>query len=61
MALLWPLLLRKLVRVSKEQRITSISDFISSRYGKSAHLGTLVAVLVTEVPVGPTELQVAGA
>ena len=45
-ALLWPVLLRKLVRVSKEQRITSISDFISSRYGKSATLGTLVAVLV---------------
>jgi PAS domain S-box-containing protein len=45
-ALLWPVLLRKLVRVSKEQRITSISDFISSRYGKSAALGTLVAVLV---------------
>jgi PAS domain S-box-containing protein len=45
-AILWPLLLRKLVRVSKEQRITSISDFISSRYGKSAPLGTLVAVLV---------------
>ncbi len=45
-ALLWPVLLRKLVRVSKEQRITSISDFISSRYGKSANLGTLVAVLV---------------
>jgi len=45
-ALLWPLLLAKLVRVSKEQRITSISDFISSRYGKSANLGTLVAVLV---------------
>jgi PAS domain S-box-containing protein len=45
-ALLWPVLLRKLVRVSKEQRITSVSDFISSRYGKSASLGTLVAVLV---------------
>src|SRR6266498_3420555 len=45
-AVLWPVLLRKLVRVSKEQRITSISDFISSRYGKSAPLGTLVAVLV---------------
>jgi PAS domain S-box-containing protein len=45
-ALLWPVVLRKLVRVSKEQRITSISDFISSRYGKSAHLGTLVALLV---------------
>ncbi len=45
-ALLWPLILSKLVRVSKEQRITSISDFISSRYGKSANLGTLVALLV---------------
>src|SRR5499425_61418 len=45
-ALLWPVLLRKLVRVAKEQRITSISDFISSRYGKSAPLGTLVAMLV---------------
>jgi PAS domain S-box-containing protein len=46
LALLWPLLLRRLVRVAKEQRITSISDFISSRYGKSAPLGALVAVLV---------------
>ncbi len=45
-ALLWPIVLRKLVRISKEQRITSISDFISSRYGKSANLGTLVALLV---------------
>src|SRR5262244_1755486 len=45
-AVLWPIVLRKLVRISKEQRITSISDFISSRYGKSATLGTLVAVLV---------------
>jgi Na+/proline symporter len=44
-ALLWPVLLRKLVRVSKEQRITSISDFVSSRYGKSASLGTLVAAV----------------
>jgi PAS domain S-box-containing protein len=45
-ALLWPVLLRRLVRVAKEQRITSISDFISSRYGKSAPLGALVAGLV---------------
>jgi PAS domain S-box-containing protein len=45
-ALLWPTVLRKLVRVAKEQRITTISDFIGSRYGKSASLGTLVAVLV---------------
>jgi Na+/proline symporter len=45
-ALLWPTVLRKLVRVAKEQRITTISDFIASRYGKSASLGTLVAALV---------------
>jgi PAS domain S-box-containing protein len=45
-ALLWPFLLGRLVRVVKEQRITSVSDFISSRYGKSAPLGALVAALV---------------
>lgn len=45
-ALLWPVLLRRLVRVAKEQRITSVSDFIASRYGKSAPLGALAAVLV---------------
>src|SRR5499426_1904730 len=45
-ALLWPTVLRKLVRVAKEQRITTISDLIASRYGKSGPLGSLVAVLV---------------
>ena len=45
-ALAWPTVLRKLVRVAKEQRITTISDLIASRYGKSAPLGTLVASLV---------------
>ena len=45
-ALTWPTVLRKLVRVAKEQRITTISDFVGSRYGKSAPLGTLVAALV---------------
>jgi PAS domain S-box-containing protein len=45
-ALMWPTVLRKLVRVAKEQRITTISDFIASRYGKSAPLGTMVAALV---------------
>jgi PAS domain S-box-containing protein len=45
-ALMWPTVLRRLVRVAKEHRITTISDFIASRYGKSAELGTLVATLV---------------
>ncbi len=42
--------LRKLVRIGREQRITSIADLISSRYGKSTLLGvgvTLLAVLGT--------------
>jgi PAS domain S-box-containing protein len=45
-ALTWPTMLRKLVRVAKEQRITTVSDLIASRYGKSAPLGALVAALV---------------
>ena len=39
----WWWLLRKLVRIGRAERITSIADMISSRYGKS----TSVAVLVT--------------
>ncbi len=44
---LWIMVLKKMIYISKTQRITSIADFISSRYGKSATLGavaTLVAV-----------------
>jgi Na+/proline symporter/signal transduction histidine kinase len=43
--LLWASLMVKMVRVSKAQRITSIADFISSRYGKSHLLGGLVTVI----------------
>ncbi|MBN9020556.1 MAG: sodium:solute symporter, partial [Rhizobiales bacterium] len=41
----WWFLLRKIARISKSQRITSIADFIASRYGKSARLGMLVTVI----------------
>ncbi|MEZ5933869.1 MAG: sensor histidine kinase [Alphaproteobacteria bacterium] len=37
--------LRKIVRISAINRITSIADFISSRYGKSPTIGGLVAIL----------------
>ncbi|MFA5516067.1 MAG: SpoIIE family protein phosphatase [Desulfuromonadales bacterium] len=40
----WWFLLRKMVRISKEQNIVSIADFISSRYGKSAFLGAVVTI-----------------
>jgi Na+/proline symporter len=39
------LLLRKILRVSKANRITSIASLIASRFGKSASLGGLVAVV----------------
>ena len=44
MAFTWWFLLRKMVRISKEQNLTSIADFISSRYGKSPMLGAIVTV-----------------
>ncbi len=42
---LWYIILRKIVRISKIQRITSIADFLSARYGKSAFLGGLVTLI----------------
>ncbi len=40
----WWFLLRKIVRINKEQNIASIADFISSRYGKSSTLGAIVTI-----------------
>jgi Na+/proline symporter/signal transduction histidine kinase len=37
--------LRKMIRISKAQRITSIADFAAARYGKSALLGGLVTLI----------------
>ncbi len=45
MALLWWFILRKIVRISKTHRITTIADFISSRYGKSFALSSLVTIV----------------
>lgn len=45
MAPLGWLVLRKMIRISKHHRITSIADFIGSRYGKSARLAGVVTVI----------------
>src|SRR5688572_27461195 len=45
MIALWWLVMRKIIRISKTSRITSLADFIASRYGKSALLGGLVTVI----------------
>ncbi|ROO87808.1 hypothetical protein EDD29_5450 [Actinocorallia herbida] len=43
-ALGWAVI-RKIIRISKRHRITSLADFISARYGSSTTLGALVTVL----------------
>ena len=45
MIALWWVVLRKIMRISKQNRITSLADFIASRYGKSALLGGLVTII----------------
>ncbi|MCK9987037.1 MAG: hypothetical protein AzoDbin1_03509 [Azoarcus sp.] len=44
MSLSWVVLL-KMIRISRTYRITSIADFIASRYGKSHLLGGLVTII----------------
>jgi Na+/proline symporter/nitrogen-specific signal transduction histidine kinase len=44
LALGWAVL-RKMIRIAKAQRITSIADFVAARYGKSALLGGLVTLI----------------
>jgi Na+/proline symporter/signal transduction histidine kinase len=45
MAALWWYVMLKIIRISKANRITSIADFIASRYGKSQTLGGLVTII----------------
>lgn len=55
----WWWLLRKLVRIGRSQRVTSIADLISSRYGKSNLLGVIVTLLavVAATPYIALQLQ----
>src|SRR5574342_691935 len=45
MAALWWYVMLKIIRISKQNRITSIADFIASRYGKSQMLGGMVTII----------------
>jgi Na+/proline symporter/signal transduction histidine kinase len=55
----WWWLLRKLVRIGRQQRVTSIADLISSRFGKSNLLGIMVTILavVAATPYIALQLQ----
>ena len=41
----WWLVTRKMIRITRTHRITSLADFVSSRYGKSALLAGLVTLI----------------
>jgi Na+/proline symporter/signal transduction histidine kinase len=41
----WWFVMRKIIRISKRYRLTSIADFVAARYGKSQLLGGLVTVI----------------
>jgi hypothetical protein len=45
MVALWWFVMLKMLRISKTHRITSIADFVASRYGKSHLLGGLVTII----------------
>jgi len=42
---LWIVILRKIIRISKQHKISSIADFISLRYGNHRFLGALVTII----------------
>ncbi|HLO73343.1 MAG TPA: ATP-binding protein [Flavobacterium sp.] len=41
----WILILKKIIRISRVNKISSIADFISLRYGNSRFLGALVTII----------------
>ncbi len=53
----WWWLLRKLVRIGRSQRITSIADLLSSRYGKSPFLAVIVTLLAVAAATPYIALQ----
>jgi Na+/proline symporter/signal transduction histidine kinase len=52
----WPVIAR-IVRLAKAQNITSIADFVASRYGKSERVAALVAVIAVVGAVPYIALQ----
>ncbi|WP_411890744.1 ATP-binding protein [Yoonia sp. SDW83-1] len=55
----WWWVLRRLVRIGRTQRITSIADLVSSRFGKSTLLGVIVTLIcvVAATPYIALQLQ----
>lgn len=54
---LWIVVLRKIIRISKQHKISSIADFVSLRYGNNRFLGALITVVCLLATVPYISLQ----
>ena len=56
---LWIVILRKIIRISRQQKISSIADFVTLRYGNHRFLGALVTIvcLFAIIPYIALQLQ----
>ncbi len=54
---LWIVLLKKIIRISKQHKISSLADFLSLRYGNNRFLGALVTVVALFAIVPYLSLQ----
>ena len=54
----WIVILKKIVRISRVNKISSIADFISSRYGKNRSIGVLVTLISVFAGVPYIALQI---
>ncbi|WP_340066525.1 sensor histidine kinase [Ascidiimonas aurantiaca] len=54
---LWLIVMRKIIRISKQQKISGIADFLSMRYGNHRFLGALVTVICVFAIVPYISLQ----
>src|SRR6056297_688803 len=56
---LWMVLMRKIIRISRQQKISSIADFIALRYGNNRSLGALVTItcLMSVIPYIALQLK----
>jgi len=53
----WIILMRKIIRISKANKISSLADFISLRYGNNRFLGALVTIVCVLAIVPYISLQ----
>lgn len=56
---LWIFLMRKIIRISKQHKISSIADFISMRYGNNRAIGAIVTItcLMAVIPYIALQLK----